>query len=138
MEVETTKTPCRVLVVDDDADTAYSLRAVLSLWGYDVRTAATGPDALSAALEYQPEAVLLDLAIPGLDGYDVARTLSHSPHPPFIAVISGYGTKRDRIKSAEAGADVHLVKPADPLEIKAILETRSADPPAEDLAVDED
>jgi DNA-binding response OmpR family regulator len=102
---------------------------LLQLWGYDVRIATNGADALSAASDYRPTVVFLDLGIPGLNGYDVARTLNGSPHRPFIAVITGFGTEEDRRKSADAGADVHLLKPADLEEIKRLLETVSAAPP---------
>jgi DNA-binding response OmpR family regulator len=113
----------RVLVVDDDGDTAESFRFLLDTWGYDARVAATGPDALSIALDYRPAVVFLDIMIPGISGYEVARALAGLTHRPFIAVISGFGRAEDRKRSADAGADVHLLKPADPIEIKKLLES---------------
>ena len=92
--------------------------------------ATNGADALSAASDYRPTVVFLDLGIPGLNGYEVARRLNGSPHRPFIAVITGFGTEEGRRKSADAGADVHLLKPADLLEIKRLLETVSGRSPA--------
>jgi DNA-binding response OmpR family regulator len=111
----------RVLVVDDDGDTAESFRILLVAWGYDVRVAATGPDALSIASDYRPAAVFLDIQMPGLSGYEVARAFAALTHRPFIAVVSGFGAEEDRKRSADAGADVHLVKPADLDEIKKLL-----------------
>jgi DNA-binding response OmpR family regulator len=117
--------PLRVLIVDDDVDTRESLRVLLGFWGYDVRLAATGPDAISIALDYRPAVVFLDLGMPGLSGYEVARALAGLTDRPFIAVVSGYGTEEDRKRSAVVGANVHLVKPADLGEIKKLLEDLS-------------
>jgi CheY-like chemotaxis protein len=127
MQMETKGIPCRVLVVDDHGDTAESFRVILNLWGYDVRIAASGPDALSMTTDYRPSIVFLDLGLPGLNGYDVARALNQLPHRPFIAVVSGYGTQEDRRRSAEAGADIHFVKPADLMEVRQILEKIASD-----------
>src|SRR6266852_2591296 len=110
--METNGQPLRVLVVDDDLDTRESLRVILGIWGYDVRLAATGPDAISIAADYRPAVVFLDLGIPGLNGYEVARALTGLTDRPFIAVISGYGAEEDRKRSAVVGADIHLLKPA--------------------------
>ena len=124
--METNGKPLRVLVVDDDLDTRESLRVILGFWGYDVRLAATGPDAIAIASDYRPAVVFLDLGIPGLNGYEVARALAGLTDRPFIAVVSGFGTEEDRKQSAVVGADIHLLKPADLGEIKKLLENLSS------------
>jgi CheY-like chemotaxis protein len=121
MKMELNGKPFRVLVVDDDRDTAESFRALLDFWGYDARIAATGSDAISIASDYRPAVVFLDIQMPGLNGYKVARALADLPHRPFIAVVSGYGTEEDRKRSADAGADLHLLKPAKLEEIQLLL-----------------
>jgi DNA-binding response OmpR family regulator len=124
--METNGKPLRVLVVDDDVDTRETLCVILGFWGYDVRLAATGPEALSIASDYRPAVVFLDLGIPGLNGYEVARALAGLTDRPFIAVVSGYGTEEDRKRSAVAGADIHLLKPANLDQIKKLLENLPA------------
>ena len=105
----------RVLVVDDNIDTATALARLLRLLGHDVLSAHDGPTALEAARTHRPEIVLLDIGLPGMDGYEVVRRLrteeccQHS----LIIAASGYGQDEDRRRSREAGFDHHLVKPVD-------------------------
>jgi CheY-like chemotaxis protein len=120
--METNSKPLRVLVVDDDTDTAESFRFLLDTWGYNVQIATTGPDAISIASDYRPAVVFLDIQIPRLNGYAVARALAGLTHRPCIVVVSGYGTEEDRKRSADAGANLHLLKPANLDEIKKLLE----------------
>ena len=115
----------RVLVVDDETDTAGSFRLILDVWGYDVRVAAIGPDAIFLASDYHPAIVFLDLGIPGLNGCEVARALAGLPHRPFIVVVSDFGTQEDRNRSADAGANLHLLKPPDLDVVKKLLEIMS-------------
>ena len=105
----------RVLVVDDNVDTARGLARLLKLLGHDVRTAHDGPTAIEAARDHQPDFVLLDIGLPGMDGYEVARNLRRDDgiKEATIIAISGYGQDSDRRRSREAGFDHHLVKPID-------------------------
>lgn len=106
----------RILVVEDNRDSAESLRMLLELYGYEVTVAYTGPEGVKAAEEWHPSVVLCDIGLPGLDGYGVARQLRRNPataKTPMIAV-TGYGAEEDRRRSREAGFDRHMVKPVDP------------------------
>jgi signal transduction histidine kinase len=107
--------PClHVLVVDDNRDTAESLALLLRLWGHEVRTAHDGVSGLKAARSYRPQIVLLDIGLPGLDGYEVARQLrGEFGRGMRLVAITGYGLEEDRRKAEQAGFDAHLVKPAD-------------------------
>jgi two-component system CheB/CheR fusion protein len=118
-------TPFRVLVVEDDADTAATCKLLLQLQGLEVQTAPDGPKALAVAQTFQPDVVLLDIGMPGMDGWEVARQLKADPsgQPPFLIAITGFGQPEDRQKSAEAGIDLHLVKPADPRMLAGLLES---------------
>ena len=106
----------RVLVVDDNVDSARGTGLILSRHGYDVRLAYDGPAALVAAQEHRPEFVLLDIGLPGMDGYEVAQRLRQDPVLAGVRLVavSGYGQESDRRRSQEAGFDQHLVKPVDP------------------------
>lgn len=115
----------RVLVVDDNVDSAESMALLLSLDGHDVRTAFDGPGALTVAGEFQPEAVLLDIGLPGMDGYEVARQMRGLPglQKALMIAVTGYGQADDRARSKAAGFDHHLVKPVDPEILSALLAT---------------
>jgi PAS domain S-box-containing protein len=105
----------RILVVDDNIDLVHGLERLLKLLGHDVKTVHDGPNAVEAARGYRPKVVLLDIGLPGMDGYEVASMLRHDgccDGAVFIA-ISGYGQDEDRRRSKEAGFDHHLVKPID-------------------------
>lgn len=118
----------RVLVVDDNRDLAESLGMVLRLWGHDVKVVYDGPGALAAAREYRPDVVFLDIGLPGLDGYEVARRL-RGPlgfRDARVVAITGYGREEDRRKAREAGFDVHLTKPVDPEELQKLLQPAGA------------
>lgn len=107
-------TPARVLVVDDNEDAADSLATLLGVMGYDVRTAYDGPEAISAADEFRPEVALLDIGLPRLSGYDIARHVRASRGEQVLLVaITGWGQEEDRRKAREAGFDHHFTKPAD-------------------------
>lgn len=115
----------RVLVVDDNVDSAESMALLLSLDGHDVRTAFDGPGALAIAREFQPEAVLLDIGLPGMDGYEVAKQMRGLPgmQKALMIAVTGYGQADDRARSKAAGFDHHLVKPVDPEILSALLAT---------------
>jgi CheY-like chemotaxis protein len=118
----------RVLVVEDHADSAESMARLLELFGYEVQVARDGPQALAAACRLRPDYVLLDLGLPGMDGYEVARRLRQEAGcrgSVFIA-LTGYGQAEDRQRSREAGIDHHLLKPADPGALRSLLSRPSA------------
>ncbi len=114
----------RVLVVEDHPDGAESLRLLLSLWGYEVRLAATGPEGLTLARQWRPDAVLSDIGLPGLDGCRLAEALSRDPATAAITLIgmSGYGDEMTRRRAGECGFTALLTKPIDPTLLRALLD----------------
>ncbi|HYF42952.1 MAG TPA: ATP-binding protein [Ramlibacter sp.] len=106
----------RVLVVEDNSDGLETLLALLEAMGYQVAGAADGPEGLRVAAEFRPEVVLLDLGLPGMDGYEVARAMRADPRLRSAAIIAltGWGAERDRARTAQAGFDGHLTKPVEP------------------------
>jgi CheY-like chemotaxis protein len=113
----------RILVVEDNRDSADSLRMLLETHGYEVEVAYTGPDGVRAAGEHRPEVVICDIGLPGLDGYGVAAALRRNPDTASARLIAltGYGQDEDRRRAREAGFDEHLTKPADPTALEALL-----------------
>jgi signal transduction histidine kinase len=113
----------RVLVVDDNIDSAEMLVEVASRWGHRAVYAADGPHALRLAEELRPDIVLLDIGLPGMDGYEVASHLrgSERTRDAQIIALSGYGQEDDRKKSRAAGCDGHLVKPVDMKQLANLL-----------------
>lgn len=113
----------RVLAVDDRTDSNTILRLLLQTWGYEALVAVDGPTALKIADSFQPDVLILDIAMPGMHGYEVAKRLRQvDPHKPLIIALSGFCTKDDACRSLEAGCNYHFAKPADPNEIKQILD----------------
>ncbi|WP_157270945.1 PAS domain S-box protein [Azohydromonas aeria] len=115
--------PTTLLVVDDNADAADSLALLLQMDGHTVKVARSGPEGLDMARQWQPRVLLLDLGLPGMDGYAVARALRAGPATAGVAIValSGYGQESDREKTRVAGFDAHLVKPVDLEEICRVL-----------------
>ena len=113
----------RILVVDDHQDSTDSLALFLRLRGHEVRTANDGPSALDEIERYHPDVVFLDLGLPGMSGYDVARRVRMMSDPGSLRLVAvtGYGTDADRQKTRDAGFDVHLAKPVDPRAVDALL-----------------
>ncbi|HWI39452.1 MAG TPA: response regulator [Burkholderiales bacterium] len=114
----------RVLVVDDNADAAESTAAFLRLEGHEVKTVLDGNDALQSVRVFAPHVIVLDIGLPGIDGYAVARRLREqgdTSHALLVAV-TGYGSKEDRERAMEAGFDYHFVKPTDPRQIQQAIE----------------
>lgn len=113
----------RILVVDDNVDAADSLAMLLRMSGHDVRTAYTGPAALEAGVAYLPHVVLLDIGLPGLNGYEVARRLRATPQLRGVRLVAltGYGTDTDRQLAHEAGCDRHLAKPVEFAAVQKVL-----------------
>jgi PAS domain S-box-containing protein len=119
--------PRRVLVVDDNVDAAATLDLLLRSLGHETRVAHDGMKALDIAREFRPEVILLDIGMPGLDGYEVARRLRAMNHGTSFRIIAvtGWGQDADRSKAKEAGFDVHLVKPVDLGVLSQVLDDRS-------------
>ncbi|HET8638065.1 MAG TPA: PAS domain S-box protein, partial [Acidobacteriaceae bacterium] len=113
----------RVLVVDDNTDAAKTSALLLRSWGYEVRTAHDGPGALQSAVGFRPHVILLDVGLPGMDGYEVVRLLRQDPQFKDVraVAVTGYGQDSDRQRSMEAGFDHHLVKPVEASDLKALL-----------------
>ena len=114
----------RVLVVDDNVDAAESTAAFLRLEGHEVKAVHDGLQALASLKVFDPHVVVLDIGLPGLDGYAVARQLRERGDTSHVLLIAltGYGQKEDRQRAADSGFDYHFVKPADPREIQAAIE----------------
>jgi PAS domain S-box-containing protein len=125
---EPTGPALRVLVVDDNVDAAQSLALLLTVSGHQVRMAHTGPTALEAALDYRPNVVLLDIGLPKMDGYEVAKRIRQQPFLQNVVLVAmtGYGQDTDRQRSQEVGFNAHLLKPADFGKVQQILATVSA------------
>ncbi|HEV7667918.1 MAG TPA: ATP-binding protein [Thermoanaerobaculia bacterium] len=115
----------RILVVDDNADTAQSFGMLLKSSGHEIRIAHDGPTALEQAVDQQPDAILLDLGLPGMSGYEVAQRIRRQPALQGIVLIAmtGYGDETHRRLSVESGFDHHLVKPADFAKVLEIMTT---------------
>jgi two-component system CheB/CheR fusion protein len=113
----------RILAVDDNADAAESLALLLGVLGHEVRTAGDGPAALEAAAAFRPDVVLLDIGLPGMDGYEVARRMRDQAglKETLLVAVTGYGQEEDRRRAEQAGFDAHLTKPAHPNELLAVL-----------------
>lgn len=129
----TTTRARQILVVEDHADVRNVLQMLLERDGHHVRTAADGPGALAEAQQLPPEVILLDIGLPGSNGYDVARELRAIPQcaNAYLIAISGYGQRQDRARSAAAGFDLHLLKPIEPMKLLELLRElpdRSVDP----------
>jgi PAS domain S-box-containing protein len=126
----------RILVVDDNQDSADSLGAVLSFLGADVRIAYDGQSALEALRTYHPSAVILDLGMPGLDGYEVAHRVRQDPALRDLTLIAltGWGQEQDRRRTREAGFDHHLVKPVDLQVLKVLLTSLNGQTGTEELS----
>jgi DNA-binding response OmpR family regulator len=116
-----------VLIIDDNRDAADSLHALLRDYGFTCASALDGPSGLETVSSFAPDAILLDLGLPGLDGYEVARRIRAQPDGArvLIVAVTGYGEERDRERSAQAGFDAHLVKPVDPDQLLAVLRAPS-------------
>lgn len=126
------RSPRRILIVEDNLDVAETTAIMLTLAGHTVRCAGEAVQALTLAQEFAPEVVLLDVGLPRVDGYQVARRLRQLPQTRHVLLIAltGYGMPADRQRGREAGFDHHLLKPADPVELYALIEDWQAASPA--------
>jgi CheY-like chemotaxis protein len=115
--------PSRILVVDDLAASAETLMMLLQMEGFDVKTAHEGMAALKIAEDFHPDVVLLDIGLPGMNGFEVAHRLRNQPQSrdALLIALTGYGEAESRTRSAQAGFDHHMVKPADVNQLLALL-----------------
>jgi CheY-like chemotaxis protein len=113
----------RVLVVDDNQDSADSLTMLIGIWGYEACCAHNGVRALALAADFRPDAVLLDIGLPGMTGYELAQRLRQRPETKdaVLVAITGYGQDEDKQRSAAAGIHHHMVKPVNPDQLQALL-----------------
>ena len=123
----------KVLMVDDNSDTACSMSELLELWGFQVRVAFDGPAAIETALAFEPDIVLLDIGLPGMSGYDVARCLRQKQEfaSLMLVALTGYSQDEDRQLAREAGFNQFCTKPVDLHELRNVLESYEAVEPAE-------
>jgi CheY-like chemotaxis protein len=114
---------CRVLVVDDNRDSAEMMSLLLSMHGHTVRTAHDAESALTVAFDFAPQAALLDIGLPGVNGYELAQRLrnDHRTRDIRLVAVTGWGQDADRARARAAGFDAHLTKPAEPDRILAAL-----------------
>jgi PAS domain S-box-containing protein len=119
--------PMRILIVEDNEDAAESLALLLKLGGHDVATAPDGPRALKHLERWAPDAMLIDIGLPGMSGYELAETIRRSVRHghALLVAVSGYGSAEDKARSAQAGFDAHFVKPVDFPALNALLSARS-------------
>jgi two-component system, chemotaxis family, CheB/CheR fusion protein len=115
--------PHRILVIEDNVDAAETLRDYLTLHGHEVCVAHTGREGIDAAGRFLPDVILCDIGLPGMDGWDVARSIRGTPATAAarLVAVTGYGTDDDRRRSAEAGFEAHLLKPLDLDGLRALL-----------------
>ena len=115
----------QILVVDDNQDAADSLCMLLRVWGYECRAVYDGVAGLRAACDYCPNCLVLDLCMPGLDGYALARRVRAQPSlvRAKLIALTAYSDETSVHLSREAGFDFHVVKPTDPLEIKRLMDS---------------
>ena len=114
---------CRILIVDDNNDAAESVARFLELEGHEVKTVGDGAQALASVPVFAPQVVVLDIGLPGLSGYEVARRIRDLPpmREALLIALTGYGQKEDQLRAVEAGFDRHFVKPTDPRTIVELI-----------------
>lgn len=120
---KTARASRRILVVDDNPDTADTLAKFLRASGHEVHIATDGPSAVALALRVRPDVMLLDIGLPGMDGFAVAKRLRAEPDLASITIIAitGGGFESDRQRALEAGIDQHLIKPVEPSFLQSLL-----------------
>jgi two-component system, sensor histidine kinase len=112
----------RILIIEDDSDNREMMRILLELSGHEVHDAGDGPSGVEMAARLEPQVVLIDIGLPGLDGYEVARRIRAKLRDRArLVALSGYGRREDRQRAFGAGFDDHLVKPADPERLASII-----------------
>lgn len=112
-----------ILVVDDNTSGAQTLSMLLDLDGYEVSVVHRGEDAIKHVDRYRPAIILLDIGLPDMSGYDVARRIRSLPrgHTPFIMAVTGWGSEQDQERAREAGCDLHMTKPVNFEHLERVL-----------------
>lgn len=115
----------KILVVDDNHDSALSLAMMLSIMGHDTRTAHDGESAVSTAETFLPDVILLDIGLPKLNGYEVAQRIREASWGAsmYLIAVTGWGQDEDRQRSSEVGLNLHMVKPVEPSALEKVLAT---------------
>jgi two-component system CheB/CheR fusion protein len=113
--------PLRVLIAEDDADSAESLARLMLMWGHQARVARNGPEALTVASEYRPTIALVDIRMPGMDGYQVARRLREEQKGIILVALTGMTGPEHVQRCEDAGFVVQLIKPVDLERLRAML-----------------
>jgi two-component system, chemotaxis family, CheB/CheR fusion protein len=128
VSMHTTPKSIRVLIVEDDSDTADAIRTVLTHWGHEVWAARDGATGIDLAARFQPDMILLDLSLPDVDGFEVARQIRQQPGGgvPVLVAATGYDTGAVRLAAREVGFDHFLAKPFDVTMLRSILTAWSA------------
>jgi CheY-like chemotaxis protein len=111
----------RILIADDERDQVATLAALLQDEGHTVREVYRGTEVLRLIQDFDPDVALIDIGLPGIDGYEVARRVRAAGKPVRLVAITGYGLPEDRRRTAEAGFDVHLVKPVEMETLEQLL-----------------
>jgi len=118
----------RVLVVDDNEDAADTCATLLEISGYEVKVAYTPEDALDLLAQWPPDVAILDIGLPGMSGYDLAREFRKRNYAGRLAALTGYGQAADMVASKLAGFDAHLTKPVAPQELLELVAKLTATP----------
>jgi CheY-like chemotaxis protein len=122
----------KVLIVEDNEDSRELLAAILTQRGYDVATAEDGQSGIDGALQQRPQVLLVDIGLPGIDGYGLAREVrSKLGDDVYLVALTGYGQPQDRSRALDAGFDVHLTKPVDIDALERLLASRTSASPAQ-------
>ena len=124
--------PHRILVVDDHLDAAQATSLLLSMLGHACRPVFTGTEALAQVATFEPDIVILDIGLPDLSGYEVAREIRrrHSERAIHLAALTGWGLTEDRVRALAAGFDQHVLKPVDAAKLRALIEVAERHLPA--------
>lgn len=115
-----------IAVIEDDEDVRGTVVSLLERWGHDVHVASSGAEGIDIVLDMRPDVALLDIGLPGIDGYDIARKIHHElgQERPQLVAMTGFGQEHDRKRALDAGFDAHLVKPAHPEALRRALRKR--------------
>jgi signal transduction histidine kinase len=121
----------RVLIVEDNRDAQEALQCLLELWGHEVLVANDGTSGYESAVALRPDVALIDLGLPGIDGYEVAKKIRGAlgAAAPLLIALTGYGAPEQRAQALAAGFDLHIVKPVEPDRLSMLLDEYSATPP---------